>query len=512
MLRVKRISAAELSESSRSLCTRLNAWNAELRAHVSPAAAALLPEVDIDPDGKWVNFKTQRRGEFSESVRSEALSDPAVRREFESQSAEIRTYLSHEGPLDDASLESTRTELLELLERGGHFCLFEHRSALLLPYETVAEERARAAAIPPQAAAATAAAAPVKKRGCLIPLLLGLLLPLLLLLLLWWFVLYPWPFSGTLREALDDFLNRSGISAWVDDGQAERQQAQIDELQQKLDEAEKQRLADEETARLKAEEEQRKLDEALAQKQAAEEALKKQQEEAALKAAEQKKAQEAKAADKAATSAKALPKCKVLKQQGTLPKMVIAFDGSQSMLINDVAGNGGLSSRLQAATSAASSLVGNIDKNVEIGLVEINGCPTAKSRGFFSGTQRQALRQTISNIDPMRYDGMTPLVDGLQQISRMTDGVNADALGILISDGEDTCPLTRNLDVCQVAKSIHKKKPKLKIHTILIGQDAGQAACIARITGGKVFSPQNAGEINADLQASGSEMKKVCED
>lgn len=192
-----------------------------------------------------------------------------------------------------------------------------------------------------------------------------------------------------------------------------------------------------------------------------------------------------------------------------MPKLIIAFDGSESMLIDDVAGS---SSRLAAAVSAAKHLADTVDKNVEIGLVEINGCPAAKSRGFFLGTQRQALKQTIAGIDPRRYGGMTPLIDGLQRISRMSDGVNADAVGILISDGEDTCAATANLDVCQVAKSIHKRKPRLKIHTILIGKDAGKAACVARITGGKVFSPQNASQLDANLQSSGSEMKKVCEE
>ncbi|MGN0909773.1 MAG: hypothetical protein ACI4NA_09140, partial [Succinivibrio sp.] len=110
------------------------------------------------------------------------------------------------------------------------------------------------------------------------------------------------------------------------------------------------------------------------------------------------------------------------------------------------------------------------------------------------------------------YDGMTPLVNGLQKIAQMTDGVNADAVGVLISDGEDTCPVTSNMDVCQVAAAIHARKPRLKIHTVLIGEDAGQAACIARITGGRVYSPQDAASIRSGLQATGTELRKVCDD
>ena len=88
----------------------------------------------------------------------------------------------------------------------------------------------------------------------------------------------------------------------------------------------------------------------------------------------------------------------------------------------------------------------------------------------------------------------------------MLDGVNAEAVGILISDGEDTCPFTGNMNLCNVAANIHRAKPKLTIHTILIGDSIDSAACIANITGGKVFKPRDA--LNSLLKKQALNLKR----
>lgn len=190
-----------------------------------------------------------------------------------------------------------------------------------------------------------------------------------------------------------------------------------------------------------------------------------------------------------------------------MPELAIAFDGSQSMLLKY-----GYTNRLKAAQKAATDLISNVDKNVKIGFIEINGCPVAKNRGFFGPNSRGALINAINNVNPYSYDGKTPLVNGLNELSKTLDGVNSDAVGILISDGEDTCSFTEQMDVCYVAKKIHKRQPKLKIHTILIGDDIDSAACIARNTGGKVFKPKDAVQIESVLKEAGASLKKVCEE
>ena len=500
MLRVKRIAAGELSPLSLELLKSLAAWKDELNAALGRDHASLLPDCEFEEN--HVNFFTSYEGSVWEGAQS-ALAKPALL-ELQRHTTEILSYLKGSQALSNPRLEPQRAYLAQLIEKPVHILVFDGKVPLLLPYETPSEEKARLAAIPP----ATVARVPTS-RGCLFRFLLGLLAFLLLLLALWYFLLRPWPFEGTLTDAINRLLNKEipteVMPAKHDDAE---KAAPSDEDQKRLEEErlEKERL---EKERLEQErlEQERLEKERLEQERLEKERLEKLENERKAQEALRLQKEREEAAKKA--SAKAVPKCRTLKQQGTMPKLIIAFDGSESMLIDDVAGS---SSRLAAAVSAAKHLADTVDKNVEIGLVEINGCPAAKSRGFFSGTQRQALKQTITGIDPRRYGGMTPLIDGLQRISRMSDGVNADAVGILISDGEDTCAATANLDVCQVAKSIHKRKPRLKIHTILIGKDAGKAACVARITGGKVFSPQNASQLDANLQSSGSEMKKVCEE
>lgn len=505
MLRIKRIAKGSVTPQSLALIENLERWIQELTLKVGRDSACLLPHATID--NEYINFTTERAGGTKDSSLKQLNEKEQL--QLQKQIAPVLAFLDSNKPLADSSLEKQRSYLSVLIKSALHLIAFEQGVYVLLPFESYVEEKARLAAmvVPPVPA----------KRGCLLPLLLALLALLLLLLALWYFLLKPWPFEGSFQDAIDRLLGREVPSQVVEPPVA------TNAPEPRVEEAEQEDEAETETSDPKVDEEALKAQEqALAEQKRLEkerkakeaEALKLKQEQEAKEKAERDAKEKAaldakKKADQAAKNTKAVPKCKTLKQQGTMPKMVIAFDGSESMLINDVPGS---ASRLAAATTAARKLADTIDKNVEIGFVEINGCPASKSRGFYTGIQRPALKETISNINPRRYDGMTPLIDGLQQISRMTDGVNADAVGILISDGEDTCQATRNLDICSVAKAIHKRKPRLKIHTILIGEDAGQAACVARITGGKVFSPKNAGQINADLQASGSEMKKVCEE
>ncbi len=497
MLRIKRINKKLATPQSLELIENLERWRKELALALGQNSAELLPHARIDND--YINFTTEREGGTHDSSLKQLNANE--QKEFQNHIAPVIDFLDSKKPLADSSLETQRSYLSALIRSAVHLVVFEQGVCVLLPFETQDEEKARLAAapLPP----------PVTKKGCLLPLLLGFLGLLLLLLALWYFLLRPWPFAGSLNDAPADQPAQDTSEQVAEPAEpvpVNEPENVAKETGQEDENTADENVVDEEALKAQELAEQKRLEEERRAQEAAALKLKQEQEakEKAERAAREKVVQE-----KAARNAKAVPKCKTLKQEGTMPKMVIAFDGSQSMLINDVPGS---ASRLAAATSAARKLADSIDKNVEIGFVEINGCPAAKSRGFYTGIQRPALKDTISGINPMRYDGMTPLVDGLQQISRMTDGVNADAVGILISDGEDTCAATRNLDVCSVAKAIHKRKPRLKIHTILIGEDAGQAACIARITGGKVFSPKNASQINADLQSSGSEMKKVCEE
>ena len=532
MIRLNRIAQDALGVKSQQICRHMALWQEELSRHFSSEIMSSLPKVICE--GGFISFNTSLQGQSEEiAVATLKRTNPNLYGIYAERLQLFVDFLRAETPLANEVLESERYDLALILEKSPQCFILGNTIPVFLPYMLKEPETAVFA---DYAKAVAASAAPAKSHHYLC--LLAFLLLLLLLGLLWWFYLRPWPQEGTLLDRWNAFRGYPEAVA-----QHQRIQSDIDKLvayldkealqkehdkelalaKQALDEANAQKLKAEEEARLaqeaalKAQEEQKKALEE--QKKAEEERLLEEQKkaEAARKAQleQEKRDQERKAlevknqATTTQNSTKGLPKCEILRKEGKMPQLVIAFDGSESMLERDV---GGGESRLSAAIRASEALVQNTDRNVSIGLVEINGCPVAKQHGFYAGTRRSALRQQIRNINPYRYDGKTPLINGLQALMNMVDGVNAEAVGVLISDGEDTCPFTANMSVCSLAKRIHALKPKLKIHTILIGSNASQAACIAKYTGGKVFSPKNASQIVSQLKAAGASVQKVCKE
>ena len=451
-------------------------------------------------DGDYFNFITNLSGdfEFLNEKNNEKYADALSA--FNNKRAKVYEHLISNETIDDEIINKNRNTIAKLLDRCDKTVVFESSNVTCLATELKGNSCiAKKDMLVNSAISAPPAS---KGHGCCIAFLLFLLLLLLLLGLLWWFFLRPWPQSGTLRESVERYCPYVKEKLGLLDNQKSTDELLV--TQPDNTQPEVQEPVDEEPA-VDPDLEQKKKEEeakALAEKAKAE-AEAKAKAEAEAKA---KKEAEAKAKAEAA-KAKKIPKCKTLKEQGKLPTLGIAFDGSESMTLSY-----GSSSRLSAAKNAAVNLIKNVDKNVSISLVEINGCPVAKNRGEYSGARRNALIGAINNINPYAYDGKTPLINGLTELSKMLDGVNAESVGILISDGEDTCPFTANMNVCEVAKRIHQKKPLLKIHTILIGDNIDSAACIARHTNGQVFKPRDAIQIKNQIEQAGSTLKKVCEE
>ena len=459
-------------------------------------------------DGDYFNFITNLSGdfEFLNEKNNEKYADALSA--FNNKRAKVYEHLISNETIDDEIINKNRNTIAKLLDRCDKTVVFESSNVTCLATELKGNSCiAKKDMLVNSAISAPPAS---KGHGCCIAFLLFLLLLLLLLGLLWWFFLRPWPQSGTLRESVERYCPYVKEKLGLLDNQKSTDELLV--TQPDNTQPEVQEPVDEEPA-VDPDLEQKKKEEeakALAEKAKAEaEAKAKKESEAKAKAeAEAKAKKEAEAKAKAeAAKAKKIPKCKTLKEQGKLPTLGIAFDGSESMTLSY-----GSSSRLSAAKNAAVNLIKNVDKNVSISLVEINGCPVAKNRGEYSGARRNALIGAINNINPYAYDGKTPLINGLTELSKMLDGVNAESVGILISDGEDTCPFTANMNVCEVAKRIHQKKPLLKIHTILIGDNIDSAACIARHTNGQVFKPRDAIQIKNQIEQAGSTLKKVCEE
>lgn len=358
-------------------------------------------------------------------------------------------------------------------------------------------------------AGAGAAAAGRSLGGCLIPSLIALLL-LLALLAFYFFKLYPWPFDkANEQELLLDQLNEQVIE---DELNLNKINELIEKTQEKIalgqQDAQEQQLANLKATLSKDEQTLKEIERLLGlvndkDEQIKDAELAKAQEEAAAKAAE-----EAKLAQGAGKVT--LPKCETIVKQGKMPNLIIATDGSGSMI--NLLSDGSM--RIDAAIKAAHALIDQVDKNVPIRLFGIQGCPLARDYGTFSGNERQRLKASVAKTNPMLqsipFQVLTPLVSGMRGMASAAPK-NADSIGVLISDGVDTCDGTEDLNLCEVARQIHKSKPRLKIHVVLIGEDAPDAKCIADITGGKVYKPGNTKALIEDLKNAGKSLQKVCQ-
>jgi Mg-chelatase subunit ChlD len=117
--------------------------------------------------------------------------------------------------------------------------------------------------------------------------------------------------------------------------------------------------------------------------------------------------------------------------------------------------------------------------------------------GFFPPQKHPALRAQIGSLSP---DEGTPLADGVRQAGALLDGRNKESLMVVISDGEESC----NGDPCAVARQLAQSKPNLKINVVdILGTGAGN--CLAKATGGQVFTARNVDEMNVMLQKAAKE-------
>jgi hypothetical protein len=144
--------------------------------------------------------------------------------------------------------------------------------------------------------------------------------------------------------------------------------------------------------------------------------------------------------------------------------------------------------RITAAKQATTTVVRQIPEDVNIGLVLIERCSSARSVGFFTPAQRGSLLAQLQAIRPVEG---TPLADGIARAGQMLDGVNKESVMLVVSDGEESC----GQDPCAVATRLARAKPYLKINVVdIMGTGAGN--CLASATGGRVFTAKNVNELS----------------
>ena len=505
MIRIDRVLKDSLSDRALALIPHLEAIGSSLGLALGQSFASLF--ATAKEDGEYINFFAKSSGNISYTDYEELKNTNSSLFELlEQKCSGIKDYL-HSALCTDPLLNEHKENIIYFLDNIPKLALIEGQQVLIV----IAQSKEQAAAIgaAPAAASAVAGGAAAATSHTLCYILTALFALLLFLGVLWWLFLRPWPLSGDCASFFADLPPKL-------DYISEHEQQKLDELNARLLDADtKSSQKDDEIARLNEEllkkeqeaknnqEDRLKHDEMLKSKDEQIQKLK----DDIKKLESQTKAQKVKVTDPAMASK---PKCSDLKKSNKYPRLVIAFDGSESMLSNDIdyttAHN-----RINLAKKAVSDMVPLIDKRVSIGLVEINGCPLAKNHGFFASDARSALISKVRAISPYSYDGKTPLSSGILNIANSVDGVESDDVGILISDGEDTC---FGAEVCSLADSIHKAKPRLKIHVLSIAQDISNVKCVADITGGKILEPQSVSDFTQQLNNLSSELNqgRICKD
>ncbi len=155
--------------------------------------------------------------------------------------------------------------------------------------------------------------------------------------------------------------------------------------------------------------------------------------------------------------------------------------------------------RIDAAKQAAGKVIAELPSDIDIGLVVLRDCPAATKVGFYPPAQRRRLQRQIAAIHPL---GGTPLGDAVAKAGEMINGVDRQALMVVISDGQESC----GVNPCAIGRRISRVKPKLTINVVdILGTGAG--TCLAQVTGGRVFTAQNANEIKTMLKRATADVQ-----
>lgn len=200
-------------------------------------------------------------------------------------------------------------------------------------------------------------------------------------------------------------------------------------------------------------------------------------------------------------SVKQICPAKRTKQQA--PEMVLIFDASGSMAISMDATPDELRRlmqdlpvkniereprRISLAHRSAKQLIDEVPKDMDISLVSAATCQQVYVSPALPFTQRDELKHAIDKIQPV---GKTALAEALDKAGKLVNGVDRDAIIVLITDGEETC----GGDPCEVARQLKQKKPRLQVNVVDI-MNTGAGNCIASHTGGSVYAVNNTHEFS----------------
>jgi hypothetical protein len=184
--------------------------------------------------------------------------------------------------------------------------------------------------------------------------------------------------------------------------------------------------------------------------------------------------------------------CPAERHASEAPEVALVVDSSGSME-KPIAG---APTRLDAAKRAIGELLDGLPGDVDVGLVEFRDCERIRRDRFYSQGERDQLKTQVNSLQPGRG---TPLARSVERAGAILSSQVPGTI-IVVTDGKDSC----GGDPCAAAAAIRQNRPNLTIHVIDIGSEgASPAACLADITGGKVYKPGSAVEFDRMVAEAG---------
>ena len=102
-------------------------------------------------------------------------------------------------------------------------------------------------------------------------------------------------------------------------------------------------------------------------------------------------------------------------------------------------------------------------------------------------------------LDKFNPKGRGPVVAGIKAAMQAFEPGKDRPTLVVIADNADNC----RADACAEARALKAQFPQLTIHTIALGvppEEVGQIACLATITGGRIFQPESPKDVQASIE------------
>lgn len=154
--------------------------------------------------------------------------------------------------------------------------------------------------------------------------------------------------------------------------------------------------------------------------------------------------------------------------------------------------------RMDVAKSSLTSVIGDLDKDVDMRLVTFDGCRSPVDHGVFGQGQRADL---IKRVATLNARGGTGLGISLQAAAGKMNGRDRDGVIVMFVDGRDSC----GTSVCNVSEQIARSQPRLRINVVNISASTG-SNCAASNTGGRVYTANDAAAVAAALKEASQEV------